>query len=222
AFWGDRLGWPVLLPGGRQFGVCVASFGAASGRGWRGHAASDRFGAGDARVQRGALAQGLRCLQFRRRRRQSPIARDGNKLVADPAVAAGLHTAWARRHRGGDADCRSDPKVAPEPHPPSAELALGERGEGDTARQFGFRILVLFGITDSVVRGSFLVCLPFLLIGKGAAVTTAGFALTLVFIGGAAGKLACGWIGNWLGTAQPSPFARRSPQWELRWSCCCR
>jgi len=56
------------------------------------------------------------------------------------------------------------PTVAPEPHSPSAKLALGERGEG-----------------------------------KGAAVTTAGFALTLVFIGGAAGKLACGWIGNWLG-----------------------
>jgi MFS family permease len=91
------------------------------------------------------------------------------------------------------------PKVAPEPRPPSAELALGERGEGDTAPWFGFRILVLFGIADSVVRGSFFVCLPFLLIGKGATVTTAGFALTLVFIGGAAGKLACGWIGNWLG-----------------------
>ena len=91
------------------------------------------------------------------------------------------------------------PKVAPEPHPHSAELALGERGEGDTAPWFGFRILVLFGIADSVVRGSFFVCLPFLLIGKGATVTTAGFALTLVFVGGAAGKLACGWIGNWLG-----------------------
>src|SRR5262249_4674409 len=90
-------------------------------------------------------------------------------------------------------------RVAPEPHPPSPKLALGDRGEGDTAWQFGFRILVLFGIVDSVVRGSFFVCLPFLLIGKGAAVTTAGFALTLVFIGGAAGKLACGWIGNWPG-----------------------
>src|SRR5262245_48106292 len=93
------------------------------------------------------------------------------------------------------------PRVAPEPQPASAELALREHGEGDSARRFGFRILVLFGITDSVVRGSFFVCLPFLLIGKGAAVTTAGFALTLVFIGGAAGKLACGWIGNWLGNA---------------------
>ena len=65
--------------------------------------------------------------------------------------------------------------------------------------RFGLRVLVLFGIADSVVRGAFFVCLPFLLIGKGAAVTTAGFALTLVFIGGAAGKLACGWIANWLG-----------------------
>ena len=41
--------------------------------------------------------------------------------------------------------------------------------------------------------------LPFLLIGKGAAVTTAGFALTLVFVGGAAGKLACGWVATWIG-----------------------
>jgi len=29
------------------------------------------------------------------------------------------------------------PNVAPEPHPPSAKLALGERGEGDAARRFG-------------------------------------------------------------------------------------
>src|SRR5262249_58291534 len=47
------------------------------------------------------------------------------------------------------------PKVAPEPHPPSADLALGECGEGDTARRFGFRILVLFGITVRVVRATF-------------------------------------------------------------------
>jgi MFS transporter, FSR family, fosmidomycin resistance protein len=92
------------------------------------------------------------------------------------------------------------PKVASEPRSTPGDVALDQRGEGDSAhRRFGFRILVLFGVADSVVRGAFFVSLPFLLIGKGAAITTAGFALTLVFIGGAAGKLACGWIGNWLG-----------------------
>ena len=64
----------------------------------------------------------------------------------------------------------------------------------------GFRILVVFGIADSIVRGAFFVLLPFLLIGKGAAVTTAGFALTLLLVGGAAGKLAFGWVGKWIGT----------------------
>ena len=53
---GDRLGRSVLLPGRHQLGISVAGFGAASGRGWRGHAASDRFGAGDAHLQRGAVA----------------------------------------------------------------------------------------------------------------------------------------------------------------------
>lgn len=90
------------------------------------------------------------------------------------------------------------PSVAPEPRSTPADPVLGEAHSA--RRRFGFRILVLFGIADSVVRGGFFVCLPFLLIGKGAAVATAGFALTLVFIGGAAGKLACGWIGHWLGS----------------------
>jgi hypothetical protein len=75
------------------------------------------------------------------------------------------------------------PRITPEPRSASAELVLSEDGEGASAERFDFRILVLLGITDSVVRSSFFVCLPFLLIGKEAAVTTAGFALTLVFVG---------------------------------------
>ena len=63
----------------------------------------------------------------------------------------------------------------------------------------GFAILLVLGIADSVVRGAFFVLLPFLLMAKGATVSTAGLALTLVFIGGAAGKLACGWIAKWIG-----------------------
>ncbi len=45
----------------------------------------------------------------------------------------------------------------------------------------------------------FLLFLPFLLRAKGAPLTTVGLALSLVFIGGACGKAACGWLGVRLG-----------------------
>jgi len=45
----------------------------------------------------------------------------------------------------------------------------------------------------------FLLFLPFLLKAKGASLTTVGLALSLVFIGGAFGKAACGSIGARLG-----------------------
>jgi len=92
------------------------------------------------------------------------------------------------------------PRVAPPPVAAPAPLTEAATKDEAARLRFGFRILVAFGIADSVVRGAFFVCLPFLLISKGAAVTTAGFALTLVFVGGAAGKLACGWVANWIGT----------------------
>ena len=46
---------------------------------------------------------------------------------------------------------------------------------------------------------AFLLFLPFLLQAKGASLTTVGLALSLVFIGGAFGKAACGWLGARLG-----------------------
>jgi MFS transporter, FSR family, fosmidomycin resistance protein len=58
----------------------------------------------------------------------------------------------------------------------------------------GYFLLLAIGALDSATRAAFLVFLPFLLIAKGASVTTAGFALTLVFLGGAVGKLGCAWI----------------------------
>jgi MFS family permease len=64
----------------------------------------------------------------------------------------------------------------------------------------GFHMMLLLGTVDAAARGGFFVLLPFLLIGKGADVSTAGFALVLMFIGGAAGKLALGWLGKWFGT----------------------
>jgi MFS family permease len=96
------------------------------------------------------------------------------------------------------------PRLAPERAAP--QVASGEAGATATRQargaraRLGFRVLVAFGIADSVVRGALFVLLPFLLIAKGAAITTAGVALTLIFMGGAAGKLACASVARRIGT----------------------
>ncbi|PAY09306.1 MFS transporter [Bradyrhizobium sp. UFLA03-84] len=64
----------------------------------------------------------------------------------------------------------------------------------------GFPWLLAIGILDTAVRMGFLTFLPFLLRDKGAALPTNGLALALVFIGGAAGKFSCGWLGARVGT----------------------
>lgn len=64
----------------------------------------------------------------------------------------------------------------------------------------GFHWLLAIGILDSAVRMGFLTFLPFLLRDKGASLPTNGLALALVFIGGAAGKFTCGWLGERIGT----------------------
>jgi MFS transporter, FSR family, fosmidomycin resistance protein len=63
----------------------------------------------------------------------------------------------------------------------------------------GFALLLAIGMLDSSVRMGFLTFLPFLLQEQGASLSTIGQALALVFIGGAAGKFACGWLGARLG-----------------------
>jgi MFS family permease len=68
------------------------------------------------------------------------------------------------------------------------------------AGQGGFHWLLGIGILDTAVRMGFLTFLPFLLRDKGASLPANGFALALVFIGGAAGKFTCGWLGQRIGT----------------------
>jgi MFS transporter, FSR family, fosmidomycin resistance protein len=63
----------------------------------------------------------------------------------------------------------------------------------------GFALLLTIGIIDSATRMGFLTFLPFLLRAKGAGLPEIGVALALVFAGGAAGKLVCGFIGARLG-----------------------
>jgi len=59
----------------------------------------------------------------------------------------------------------------------------------------GFTLLLMIGVLDTGVRMGLLLFLPFLLKAKGASLPTIGAALSLVFIGGAAGKFVCGWLG---------------------------
>lgn len=78
------------------------------------------------------------------------------------------------------------------PHTPARANAGGS----------GFWLLVAIGALDNAARPAFLLYLPFLLKAKGAALATVGLALSLVFIGGALGKAAFGWLGERLGVAR--------------------
>jgi MFS transporter, FSR family, fosmidomycin resistance protein len=78
--------------------------------------------------------------------------------------------------------------------------------EGDHARRtagaakpFAFPLLLSVGVIDSATRMAFLTFLPFVLTAKGASVQIVGLALTLVFAGGAMGKLVCAFIGARIG-----------------------
>lgn len=63
----------------------------------------------------------------------------------------------------------------------------------------GLRALIVTGMLDSAVRMGFLTFLPFLLQAKGAGTAGIGLALTLLFVGGAFGKLLCGYLGARIG-----------------------
>jgi FSR family fosmidomycin resistance protein-like MFS transporter len=72
-------------------------------------------------------------------------------------------------------------------------------GSPGTQRRFAFPVLAAIGMLDSATRMGFLLFLPFVLTAKGASLQTVGLALTLVFAGGAAGKLVCAFVGARIG-----------------------
>jgi len=63
----------------------------------------------------------------------------------------------------------------------------------------GFRVLCLIEIIDASTRSSFLTFIAFLLIARGLPEGWAASAVPLVFVGGMAGKLACGLLAERLG-----------------------
>ena len=84
--------------------------------------------------------------------------------------------------------------------PPQAKIVKsGKFGDWGIRQRRGFALLSATSMIDGAVRATFMTFLPFLLMGKGAAIGTIGFALVLVFAGGAAGKLVCGLMAERLG-----------------------
>jgi len=72
------------------------------------------------------------------------------------------------------------------------------RAAGGASRR-SFPLLLAIGVLDSGTRMPLLTFLPFLLTAKGASVQGIGLALTLVFAGGACGKLVCAFLGARIG-----------------------
>ena len=81
----------------------------------------------------------------------------------------------------------------------AAEAKAEAVGTGAPRSRYGFPLLLAIGMVDSATRMGFLIFLPFILIAKGASLPTVGLALTLVFAGGAVGKLVCAFIGARVG-----------------------
>ena len=83
--------------------------------------------------------------------------------------------------------------------PPTPHAGVPAPGWGIADRR-GFAVLSVIAIIDASTRSGFLVLAPFLMIEKGLPVEHVGFAIMLIFAGGAAGKFACGFVAERLGT----------------------
>ena len=164
-------------------------------------AAPDRRASGGAGLSRRALAQRPRQLQFLRRPRQDGVP-GGDRLAAD-ADAVARARRWCigivgARRGGGDPRGARPARARRRRRPrPTATRPPTPAGSGR-----GFPLLLSIAMIDSATRMGFLTFLPFLLKLKGADLPMIGVALTLIFAGGAAGKLVCGWLGARLGVVR--------------------
>jgi predicted MFS family arabinose efflux permease len=76
---------------------------------------------------------------------------------------------------------------------------VGENGRWGIKDRRGFSALLTIGIIDISTRTALLTFLPFLLLQKEILPAQVGFALTVLFAGGAVGKFACGILAEWFG-----------------------
>ena len=85
--------------------------------------------------------------------------------------------------------------------PASVQRDAAPPGWGITDRR-GFALLSAISIIDTSARSGFLLLAPFLMVEKGLPVEHVGFAIMVIFAGGAGGKFACGYIAERLGTVR--------------------
>jgi len=85
------------------------------------------------------------------------------------------------------------------PMPQLPKKENGDKGLWGIRHQRRFGFLLAIGVLDISVRNALLTFLPFLLLAKEIPLSQVGFALTLLFAGGAAGKFACGILAEWFG-----------------------
>jgi len=90
------------------------------------------------------------------------------------------------------------PRLAPDGRPSADTVAHGAAHKPRGGR-YAFPTLLSIGVIDSATRMGFLTFLPFILTAKGASLPLIGVSLTLVFAGGAVGKLVCAYIGARIG-----------------------
>ena len=213
-FVAERIGGPALL----ALGTALAGIGylvAGSSAGFAVLAAALVVGGIGSSVQH-PVASDLVARIFAGRRSRNALARynfsgDLGKMAL-PAVTAGLvavmpwrsatsllgllglaaATAIFLARRG----LPSDSKAAAH-----HEIDAVAAAPGSPPRR-GFPLLLAIGVIDSATRMGFLTFLPFLLRAKGADLPLVGVALTLIFAGGAAGKLVCGFLGTRLGVVR--------------------
>lgn len=204
----ERIGGPLVLATGTALcGLCFCLAGASSGFPWL--VAALFLGGIGSSVQH-PLASALVARTFEGARSITALgtynfAGDLGKMIL-PACAALLLLVMAWRPAvailgvlgflAAAAILFLTPRFAPEPTAGETAAAPNTAGAAQSAHQrTGFRILLSIAAIDSITRAGFMVFVPFLLIGKGATPAMAGLALTLLFVGGAAGKLICAQIG---------------------------
>jgi MFS family permease len=112
-------------------------------------------------------------------------------LIGALGLAAALAIWIAVPRPQQQANVLADAPAAPDPEASAPGAATRARS---ALANPGFISLAAIGVVDSATRMGFLTLLPFVLIAKGASVTEVGFALSLTFAGGAAGKFFCGLI----------------------------